>query len=95
MNSLYITDTYKISPLKVDYRSLAYPLLLLFITLLIATLRWTGLPLEATLTIAFMASLLMLGIDEILIPFRFDWVMKYPGYGRCTAFTTPLGRSTW
>ena len=73
MNSLYITETYKTLPLKVDYRSLAYPLLLLFIALLIATLRWTGLPLEATLTIAFMASLLMLGIDEILIPFRSDW----------------------
>ena len=47
--------------------------MLLFITLLIATLRWAGLPLEATLTIAFMASLLMLGINEILIPFRSDW----------------------
>ena len=73
MNSLYITEAYKTLPLKVGYRSLAYPLLLLFIALLIATLRWTGLPLEATLTIAFMASLLMLGINEILIPFRSDW----------------------
>jgi len=73
MNNQYISDSYKQSPLIIDYRILAYPLLFLFIAALITGLRLTGLPLEAALTITFMISLIMLGILETLIPFRPDW----------------------
>ena len=73
MNNQAISVSYRHTPHSIDYRYLAHPLLLLANGLLIAGLYGWGLPLEATLTIAFMASLVFLGIHEFLLPFRPEW----------------------
>jgi sterol desaturase/sphingolipid hydroxylase (fatty acid hydroxylase superfamily) len=73
MNNQAISVSYRHTPRSIDYRHLAHPLLLLANGLLIAGLYGWGLPLEATLTIAFMTSLVFLGIHEFLLPFRSEW----------------------
>ena len=55
------------------YRYLAYPLLLAGNAVVIVGLGIVGLPLELTLTLAFMGSLVVLGLHERILPFRADW----------------------
>jgi len=74
MNITYNTIYYRIPAARtLILPTLAYPLLIVLNLALWAGLRSSGLELESIFTIAFMVSLVYLGLLESLLPFRRDW----------------------